>query len=153
MQALPIELEKAMDFSKSDPNQAAEVLRIAAKYLKNQDEMPYLLALFLADAIDRAMSKASGMRASELLINLNLKSRNRRPASNFEYVGQDLQERLDAKMQKTKASLEVAEKYLIDEKTVKRMHKNYLAFKDWQDEQSALLEQAMVQHYSRSKSD
>lgn len=153
MQALPIELEKAMDFSKSDPNQAAEVLRIAAKYLKNQAEMPYPLALFLADAIDRAMSKASGMRASELLINLNLKSRNRRPASNFEYVGHDLQERLDAKMQKTKALSEVAEKYFIDERTVVRMHKNYLAFNDWQDEQSALLEQAMVQHYSRSKSD
>lgn len=153
MQALPIELEKAMDFSKSDPNQAAEVLRIAAKYLKNQAEMPYPLALFLADAFDRAMSKASGMRASELLINLNLKSNNRRPASNFEYVGHDLQERLDAKMQKTKALLEVAEKYLIDEKTVERMHKNYLAFIDWQDEQSALIEQAMVWHHSRSKSD
>jgi hypothetical protein len=152
MQALPIELEKAMDLSKSDPNQAAEVLRIAASYLKNRTEMPYPLALFLADAIDRAMSKASGMRASELLNNLHLKSANRRPASNFEYVGHDLQQRLDAKMQKTKAVLEVAEKYLIDEKTVRRMYDQYLAFIDWQDEQSALMEEASARYHSGSNS-
>ena len=152
MEALPIELEKAMDLSKSDPNQAAQVLRIAANYLKNQAVMPYPLALFLADAIDRAMSKASGMRASELLINLHLKSTNRRPASNFEYVGHDLQQRLDDKMQKTKAVLEVAEKYVIDDKTVRRMHRQYLSFIDWQDEQRALIEEDMVRYQSRSKS-
>lgn len=153
MEALPIELEKAMDLSESDPNQAAQVLRIAANYLKNQAVMPYPLALFLADAIDRAMSKASGMRASELLINLHLKSTNRRPASNFEYVGHDLQKLLDAKMQKTKAVLEVAENYFIDEKTVRLMHKKYLAFIDWEDEQNALMEEDMARYQSRSKSE
>ena len=33
MKFLPPYLEAAMDLSESDPNQAAEVLRIAAKYL------------------------------------------------------------------------------------------------------------------------
>ena len=63
MNFLPIELEKAMDLSEADPKQAAIVLRIAAEYLKNGETMPFTLALFLADAFDRAMMMAPSVRS------------------------------------------------------------------------------------------
>lgn len=134
MEFLPPELETAMDLAKSDPEKAAEVLRFAAKYLKTQGSMPFPLALFLADAIEKAMTKASMMRGSELLKNLNLQASNRRTKSNFEYVGYDLQMRVDAKVPKGEALIEIGEKYGVDPKTVERMYKKFLAYKKWLEE-------------------
>lgn len=156
MEFLPVELERAMDFAQSDPEQAAEVLRFAAKYLKTQGSMPFPLALFLADAIEQAMAKASMMRGSELLKNLNLQASNRRPKSNFEYVGYDLQVRIDAKMPKGEALIEIGENYGIDPKTVERMYKKFLAYKNFleqEEEMSAVEAEVMnqrLQNYEQS---
>jgi hypothetical protein len=129
MKFLPPDLEVAMDLSESDPNQAAEVLRIAAKYLRSRERMPDALAYYLADAFERAMKCASVARGSELLINLHLVVTHRRTVANFEHVGFDLERLLQSKISKGEAVLRICEKYDISESTVKRMLKKYQAFK------------------------
>ena len=143
MKFLPPELEEAMDLSESDPNQAAEVLRIAAKYLRSGERMPYALAYYLADAFERAMNRASITRGSELLINLRLMVTHRRAAANFEYVGFDLERLLQSKLPKGEAMLRICEKYNISESTVKRMVKKYQAFKASEAESDSLLFEAL----------
>jgi len=141
MKFLPPDLQTAMDFSESDSNQAAEVLRIAAKYLKSRETMPDALAYYLADAFERAMKKASGFRGSQLLMNLHLEVHHRRVSANFEHVGFDLDQLLQTEEPKGKAILEVGEKYGISEPTVKRMYKKYQAFKASEAESDSLLYQ------------
>lgn len=141
MKFLPPDLENAMELSASDPNKAAEVLRIAAKYLTGREMMPDPLAYFLADAFERAMKKASGVRGSQLLMNLHLEVHHRRVAANFEHVGFDLDRLLETKVPKGKAILEIGEKYGISEATVKRMYKKYQGFKASEAESDSLLYQ------------
>jgi hypothetical protein len=143
MKFLPPDLEAAMELSKSDPNQAAEVLRIAAKYLRSQERMPNALAYYLADAFERAMKRASVARGSELLINLNLVVTHRRTAANFEHVGIDLERFLQSKIPIGEAIHRVCEKYDISESTVKRMLKKYQAFKACEAESDSLLFEAL----------
>lgn len=143
MKFLPPELEAAMDLSKSDPNQAAEVMRIAAKYLRSRERMPNALAYYLADAFERAMKRASVARGSELLINLHLVVTHRRTVANFEHVGFDLERFLQLKMPKGEAIHRICEKYDISESTVKRMLKKYQAFKASEAESDSLLFEAL----------
>ena len=143
MKFLPPDLENAMELSASDPNQAAEVLRIAAKYLRGQERMPDALAHYLADAFERAMKRVSFVRGSELLINLNLKVTHRRTTANFEYVGFDLDRLLQSKVPKGEAILRVGEKYSISVATVKRMYGKYQAFKASEAEADSLLYQEL----------
>jgi len=143
MKFLPPDLEVAMDLAESDANQAAEVLRIAAKYLRSREMMPYALAYYLADAFERAMKRASVARGSELLINLNLVVTHRRTVANLEYVGFDFERFLQSKMSKGEAILRTCEKYDISESTVKRMVKKYQAFKASETESDSLLCEAL----------
>ena len=148
MKFLPPDLEAAMDLAESDANQAAEVLRIAAKYLRSREKMPDALAYYLADAFERAMKRASVARGSELLINLNLVVTHRRTVANFEYVGFDFERFLQSKMSKGEAILCTCEKYGISESTVKRMLKKYQAFKDCEAESDSLLFEALQRDYA-----
>ena len=148
MKFLPTDLQIAMDFSESDSNQAAEVLRIAAKYLKSRETMPDALAYYLADAFERAMKKASGFRGSQLLMNLHLEVHHRRVAANFEHVGFDLDRLLQTKVPKVKAILEIGEKYGISEPTVKRMYKKYREFKASEAESDSLLQQQLQEDHA-----
>ena len=143
MKFLPPELEAAMDLAESDANQAAEVLRIAAKYLRSREKMPDALAYYLADAFERAMKRASVARGSELLINLHLVVTHRRTVANFEHVGFDLERFLQSKMPKGEAIHRICEKYDISESTVKRMLKKYQAFKASEAESDSLLFEAL----------
>jgi hypothetical protein len=148
MKFLPPDLEAAMDLAESDANQAAEVLRIAAKYLRSRERMPDALAYYLADAFERAMKRASVARGSELLINLNLVVTHRRTAANFEYVGIDFERLLQSKMTKGEAILRTCEKYGISESTVKRMLKKYQAFKNSEAESDSLLFETLQRDYA-----
>jgi hypothetical protein len=148
MKFLPPELEEAMNLSESDPNQAAEVLRIAAKYLRSGEVMPYALAYYLADAFERAMKRASVTRGSELLINLRLMVTHRRTAANFEYVGFDLERLIQSELPKDEAMLRIGEKYGISVSTVRRMHDKYLGFKASEAESDYLLNQELQRDYA-----
>ena len=143
MKLLPPKLEAALELSETDPNQAAEVLRIAATYLKNQEEMPYALAYYLGDAFERAMKRVSVVRGSELLINLNLMVTNRRASANFEHVGSDLERLLLSSEPKGDAILRISEKYGISDSTVKRMYKKYREYQTFEAASDALLYQEL----------
>lgn len=132
------DLDNALDMSSVDPEKAAEVLRIAAKYLREHQRLPSSLAFFLADAFDRAMGKASMVRGSELLVNLNLKIINRRPKAKFEHVGIDLDLLFSANTSKLEAIEMVAQDYGIDASTVKRMYKKYCELKEIEIDAEAL---------------
>ena len=147
MKLLPPKLEAAMELSQSDPNQAAEVLRIAATYLKNQEKMPYALAYYLGDAIERAMKRVSVVRGSELLINLNLMVTNRRVSANFKQVGSDLERLLQSSTPKGNAILIVSEKYGISDSTVKRLYKKYQEYQAFERASDALLDQELQIDY------
>ena len=147
MKFLPPELEEAMNLSESDPNQAAEVLRIAAKYLRTGERMPYALAYYLADAFERAMKRVTVDRGPELLMNLHLVVTHRRTVANFEHVAFDLERLLQSKMSKGEATLRICEKYDISESTVKRMLKKYQTFKASEAESDSLLYQELQRDY------
>ena len=136
MKIPPPELEEAMEMSDADPLAAAKVLRIAADYFRRGEDLPYPLANFLADAIDSAMKKAPSVRGSELLLNLKLKARNRRPAAvNFRAVGQDLEKLIEAKIPILEAAETVADLYGISDTTVRRKYKDYLSWKAFELEE------------------
>lgn len=123
------ELDLALELSKSDPQQAAKVLSIAASYLIGQQQLPSALAFFLGNAFERAMKKIPMYRGSELLVNLNLKVNNRRPKANFEHVGMYVEQLVLTKVPKGEAVIRAGETYKMSGSNVKRMHKEYLAFK------------------------
>jgi LysM repeat protein len=141
------ELDTALELSKSDPQQAAQVLRIAASYLKKQEQLPSALALFLGDAFEHAMKKPTTSRGSQLLINLSLEVAHRRPKANFEYVGIEVEQLVQAKIKKGEAISRVGETYGIDDSTVKRMHKKYLALKASEEDNDALIYEAEQRNY------
>lgn len=123
------ELDNALALAASDPQQAAQVLKIAASYLKMGEPLPSALAYFLGDAFERAMKRPTTSRGFELLLNLHLEVNHRRPKANFEWVGIDVEQLLEANIPKVEALLRVGEIYDIDISTVKRMHKLYQDFK------------------------
>ncbi len=143
------ELDMALELSKSDPQQAANVLRIAASYLKEQQPLPSALASFLGDAFERAMKKIPMYRGSELLINLNLKARNRRPKANYEHVGVDVEQLVLAKVPKGQAIIRTGETYKLDDSGVKRMHKKYLDLKASEAQDDEVLFEAEQRHYAQ----
>jgi hypothetical protein len=126
------ELERAMELSMSDPQQAARVLTIAANYLKTRERLPSALSLFLADAFERAMKFPSTSRGEELLRNLKLRVDHRRPKANFLHVGFDIEFLIKKKITMTEATIQVAENYGISEKTAQRRHKEYLDYREYE---------------------
>jgi len=144
------ELDNAMKLAASDPQQAAQVLRIAAGYLKKLEPLPSALALFLGEAFEMAMKRPTTSRGSDLLLNLHLKVTHRRPKANFEWVGGDVERLIQAKVTKGEAIIRVGETYEINESTVKRMHKDYLANKALEDGIDDLMLQKEQRAYAQS---
>lgn len=149
MEPLPVEIENALDLLDADPEQAAVVLRMAAGYLRKGEPLPFPLAFFLADAIEKAMRKAPSVRGSELLLNLKLKATNRRKvAANFEHVGRDFEECRSENMSVMNACLKIAEQYGISESSVTRLHKKYLRFTAAQMEKDSVIYEEEQRRYS-----
>lgn len=146
---LSLKLENALDLADADPEQAAVVLREAAGFLRKGEPLPYPLALFLAEAFEKAMRKAPSVRGSELLLNLKLKANNRRKvAVNFEHVGQDFEECRSKNMTVLKSSLAIAERYGISESSVIRSHKKYLRFRTAEIEKESVIHEEEQRQYS-----
>lgn len=149
MEFLTLKLENALDLADADPEQAAVVLREAAGFLRKGEPLPYPLALFLAEAFEKAMRKAPSVRGSELLFNLKLKANNRRKvAVNFEHVGRDFEECRSKKMTVLKSSLAIAEQYGISESSVIRLHKKYLRFRAAEMEKESVIHEEEQRRYS-----
>ena len=149
MEFLTLKLENALDLADADPEQAAVVLREAAGFLRKGEPLPYPLALFLAEAFEKAMRKAPSVRGSELLFNLKLKANNRRKVTvNFEHVGRDFEECRSKKMTVLKSSLAIAEQYGISESSVIRLHKKYLRFRAAEMEKESVIHEEEQRRYS-----
>ena len=144
------ELDTALALAKSDPQQAAQVLRIAARYLKKLEPLPPALAFFLGDAFERSMKKPTTSRGNELLVNLHLVVTHRRPKANFEWVGGDVERLIQAKVPKGDAIRQAEETYEIGESTVKRMHQDYLALKVFEDGIDHLMSQEEQREYAKT---
>ena len=146
---LTLKLENALDLADADPEQAAVVLREAAGFLRKGEPLPYPLALFLAEAFEKAMRKAPSVRGSELLFNLKLKANNRRKVTvNFEHVGRDFEEYRSKNMTVLKSSLAIAERYGISESSVIRLHKKYLKFRAAELDKESVIHQEEQRRYS-----
>ena len=149
MEFLTLKLENALDLADADPEQAAVVLREAAGFLRKGEPLPYPLALFLAEAFEKAMRKAPSVRGSELLLNLKLKANNRRKvAVNFEHVGRDFEECRSKNMTVLKSSLAIAERYGISESSVIRSHKKYLRLRTAEIEKESVIHEEEQRQYS-----
>lgn len=144
------ELDNALELAASDPQQAAQVLRIAARYLKKMEPLPPALAYFLGDAFERAMKKPTTSRGSELLVNLRLKVTHRRPKANFERVGGDVERLIQAKVKKGEAIIRVGETYKVSDATATRMHQNYLSLKAFEDGIDNLMSQEEQRAYAQT---
>lgn len=148
------ELDTALALAKSDPQQAAKVLRVAARYLKKLEPLPPALAFFLGDAFELAMKRPTTSRGSELLMNLNLGLDHRRPKANFQHVGMDVDRLVRSNVLKGEAIIQVSESYGISESTVKRMykqHKVYEACEAVDDEPMYEAEQRLYQQQLTNK--
>lgn len=144
------ELDNALELAESDPQQAAQVLRIAASYLKKMEPLPSALAYFLGDAFERAMKKPTTARGSELLVNLHLEVTHRRPKANFEWVGGDVERLIQAKVKKGEAIIRVGETYKVSESTANRMYQDYLALKAFEDGIDHLMSQEEQRAYGQT---
>ena len=149
MEFLKLKLENALDIADADPEQDAVVLREAAGFLIKGEPLTYPLALFLADAFEKAMRMAPSVRGSELLLNLKLKATNRRKvAANFEHVGRDFEQCRSENMSVMNASLKIAEQYGISESSVIRSHKKYLRFRAAEMEKESVIHEEEQRRYS-----
>ncbi len=78
-------VNEAIRRAPADADQAAEVLLLAAKLMRDRQALPHQLADYLADAFEAAMAKPQETRVSELSFELNLQSRQKRP-STFDWM-------------------------------------------------------------------
>lgn len=99
-------------------NHAAEVLLMAAKYLREYNAVPTNIAEYLADAIEASMVKGEGHRAKALIEELGLKVRNRRPSATWFEVGSAVSRLKKDGMSESAALNSVAEELNIDRNTV-----------------------------------
>jgi hypothetical protein len=104
---------------------AAKALLILAQYLRTGEPVPSNLAKYLADAIEASMAKDGKTRASELLVELGLKAKNRRIIADWLEIGCTVEEQLDSGKSKFNAFLDVAEMFGISEKTVQTYFNQY----------------------------
>ncbi len=113
-----VRVHDALRRADADPDAAAEALLIAADYLRRGEPLPRLLVEHLAGAIEAAMGKPAARRGSELLHELKLTARNRRPASDWLDVGAAFEQLVDDGASDTAAKTRVAADFGISETTV-----------------------------------
>lgn len=118
---------EAIARAESDPDQAAEALRIAAGYLRRREVVPDNVADWLADAIDCAMHKPEAHRARALALELGLAALNWRPAADWLDVGKFMDDMIDAGANQTTAARQAAVEFNIVEATAVTYYKKYLA--------------------------
>lgn len=123
----------ALTKAESDPNEAANALRIAAEYLRAGRPLPHALAEHLAGAIEGAMAEPQAARGPALLRQLKLTAGHRRPKGDYYEVGKLFEERIEAGDSQNAAALHVVSDprfSAIEEQTAKRLWKKYRAAMD-----------------------
>ncbi len=112
--------------SEADSDAAAKVLLLAAQYIRRGETLPEDVAQHLAGAFEAAMAKDAKHRGQELLFELHLAARNRRPSkADWIEVGRRFEELMRQGQSQGKASAQVAVDFKISEATAKRRWKQY----------------------------
>lgn len=128
-----IKLDEAMELKEVDREAAAEVLRIASEYLRSGKQMPFTLALYLANAISASMCKRPSLRGPSLIEHLNLTSgHRRRKYVPLEILPTESRQLLDKGLSVEMMLQELAERYDVNQSTIKRRLKEAIAIEEEQ---------------------
>lgn len=125
-----VRVNDALSMAPSDPNAAAQVLLLAAEYLRAGAPMPQELVEHLAGAIEASMTKVKGAREKALLEELKLTARNARPKGHYYLVGQLVEDSLRAGNSMSTAvndAMADPRTSIKSSATIKKLHKQYLA--------------------------
>jgi hypothetical protein len=123
----------ALSNAPSDTEAAAELLSIAARYLRAGLPLPRLLAEHFANAFERAKRVPARSRPAELARSLLLTASGRRPVANPIEVGSRVEALLIEGKSKTAAIAEVASHFACDISVVRRAWKTALDARDMSD--------------------
>lgn len=118
------EIEKNFQEIETNPDAAADLLRIAAKYILLNKQMPQELCIFLHDAFVRSMEHPRPKRGKVLARELKLvrDGRSKKKRTNTDInIGAEVNDLIIKKNYKiTEAAAEIAEKYDVDESSARR---------------------------------
>ena len=128
-----VEAFEALRRAESDPEQAAEAMRIAARYLRDELPLPMGLREWLADALDDAALKPAAYRSKALAEALHLKVNNRRPAGDWLLIGAEFDARMTSDRSEAAVADEVAGIYQIDPRTAKKYWDKFREARDKHD--------------------
>lgn len=108
--------------AKANPDAAADVLLLAAKYMRRGEVLPDYVADHLAGAFEAAMRKPQKHRGKALLNELHITASNRRPADVDCYeLGKRFDQLLSKGHSESAAASQVAVEFNISESTAKRV--------------------------------
>ncbi len=117
---------EAMQRAPSDPDEAAQLLTLAAEYLRKSKPMPHDLADFIAGAFEIAAAKQPKERARCLGHELHLTAQNRRPVkAGYLEVGQAFERMMDEGNSQNQAKECVAADFEISESTALKLYRKY----------------------------
>jgi hypothetical protein len=119
--------------AESDPEAAAEAMRIAARYLRDERPLPMGLGDWLANALDDAALKPAPYRAKALTEALHLTAKNRRPAGDWLLLGSEFDVRMRPGSTINSVAADIAALYDIDARTAKRYWRRYQKAKEEHD--------------------
>lgn len=124
-----VEIHELLTRAESDPVSAMKLLEVLAKHLRARTFPNGMLADYVADAIELAAAKPTAYQARAFTDELHLTSQDRRPAHSWLKVGRFMAALIETGISQTKAKVEVAIEYGIDETTALKYYKDYLAAK------------------------
>lgn len=108
--------------TEANPETAAQVLLLAAEYMRAGKPLPDDLAEHIAGAFEAAMHKPLDKRGKALLLELHITAPNCRPADVDWYdLGQSFQALINAGKNKSEAALQISVDFNVSESTAKRI--------------------------------
>ncbi|MCA1856416.1 hypothetical protein LE190_10860 [Massilia oculi] len=128
-----VAVHELLSRAESDPASAMKLLEMLAKDLRARTLPNRMLAGYVADAIEAAAAKPTTYQARALTDELHLTSQDRRPAHSWLEIGHAMHMLISEGSSQTKAKLEVAVEYHIDEGTALKYYKQYVAAKQRHD--------------------
>ena len=109
-----------------DPQGAADLLLLAAEYIRSGEPLPSQLADYLAGAIEASMGKPPEHRNAAFLAELRLTNGNRRAAADWFEVGMAFDALIDSGLSQNQAKAQIAAEMDVSESTAVRMYKQWI---------------------------
>jgi hypothetical protein len=119
--------------AESDPEAAAQLMQIAAKYIREGQPFPMGLREWIANALDDAALKPARYRAKALTDALRLTANNRRPKGDWLTIGAAFEDLITDGKSQTQAADQIAGDHDIDQRTATRYWREFLRGKEIHD--------------------